>query len=300
MDHDTRSMPLSARTDGRARMTRQPALCADRASDRVQARAVKATARLMLDRKTARQAAWHFLFQIILPPSGRWGFISVGKNASTSTLKLLYQAEFGHPLSADAKPDHDINPEAAVHMLSDHGVFTRALWQGMSARDVTGAKGPGERLCIVRDPLARAVSGFRYIGTSHRARSQWFARDRFRMDAVVGFDWDRHPDTAEGFRRFLDYIAWQIDRDGADAVDAHWQPQATFIKPDIFRPTLQGRMEDMGTFYADLADRLGFLLPEEGTWSNRQAHGGAAFTPDAGSLRLCREIYAEDHERFGY
>ncbi|WP_238367969.1 sulfotransferase family 2 domain-containing protein [Mesobacterium pallidum] len=280
--------------------TGRPALCPAPVAARRQNRAVRATARLMPDKATARQAAWHFLFQVILPPSGRWGFISVGKNASTSTLKLLYQAEFGHALSADAKPDHDINPEAAVHMLAEHGVFTRALWQGLAARDLTGSGGPAERLAIVREPLARAVSGFRYIGKSHRARSQWFARDRFRMDAVVGFDWDSHPDTADGFRRFLDYIAWQIDRDGADAVDAHWQPQATFIKPDIFKPTLQGRMEEMDVFYASLADRLGFALPEGGSWSNRQSSGTAPFAPDAAAIRQVREIYAEDYERFGY
>ncbi|WP_118138393.1 sulfotransferase family 2 domain-containing protein [Oceanicella sp. SM1341] len=270
------------------------------AAPEAQDRAVNATFEAFPEQFPDRAAAWGFLFQVILPPSLRWGFISVGKNASSSTLRLLFRAEFGCDMSVRATPEHDINPSAALHMLVDHGVFSRAVWQGHSAQRLIGSNGPKERICVVREPFGRAVSGFRYLCKSHRAKSLWFARDRFRINAALGFDWDRHPDTAEGFRLFLRYVQWQAKTEGLDAIDAHWRPQVTFIKPEVFRPSITGRMEDMESYYRTLSERLDIALPDEGIWENRQSAAADELLQDREAHKLCQSIYAIDYEAFSY
>lgn len=246
------------------------------------------------------EAARAFLFQINLGPSMDWAFISVGKNASSSVKHALFERDYGCPMTADVKPVADINPSAAVHLLAHHRVFTTALFQGLSAEDLTGPNGPAERICVVRDPFARAVSAFRYLCKSHHDRSEWFLQDRFQMNAVVQFDWDHHTDTVEGFHRFLDFIAWQIHTEGADKVDGHWQPQVDFIQPQVYQPTLVGRMEAMETFWTELSDRLGRGSPIQHPWENRQSAARDALTQDLSARRKVQEIYAEDYAAFGY
>lgn len=248
----------------------------------------------------SEEAARLFLFQIILPPSLRWAFISVGKSASTSTMHALYQAEFGHPFTAVTTPLSDINPDGSTHLLTDYRVFGRALWQGMTAQDITSSSTIRERICVVRHPLERAISGFRYICRSHEERARWFAAERFQMDAVVGFDWERHIYTSEGFERFLRFIEWQLDQFGSESVNGHWRPQLAFIKPAVFRPTLIGRMEDMAGYYTTLAERLELSQPLHPSWKNRQPDAEFDFLKTDLTLALCQKIYGADYEHFGY
>ena len=246
------------------------------------------------------KAARDFLFQTILPPSMRWCFVSVGKNASSSTLRFLFRAEFGCDLTVKVTPKHDINPAAEVHMLAEYGVFSRALWQGLSAQNLLGDAGPPERICVVRDPHARAVSAFLYLCQSQAVASQWFASDRIRMNAVTGFDWERDANTEDGFLRFLDYIAWQIETEGPDMVNAHWRPQVTFIKPTLFNPTVTGRMEDLGRYFRTLSERLDTPMPQVTPWENRQPAGPNAVSSNVSARSMCHKIYAADYETFGY
>ncbi len=245
-------------------------------------------------------SARSFLSQVILPPSMKWGFISVGKNASSSVLNLLFRAEFGTRLGVSVTPESDINPAAAIHMLADNRVFARALHRGLSLPDLLGAQGPKERICVVREPMARVVSAFRYFCRSDTLHSRWFAGDRFRINAALGFDWARHPGTAEGLHRFLRYIAQELDQVGADHVNGHWRPQVDFIKPDAFAPTLTGRMEDMETFYRALSTRIGFSPDGPAPWENRQNTEADPLLADAPARTLCQQIYGRDYEAFGY
>ena len=245
-------------------------------------------------------SAKNFLFQIILPPSMRWGFISVGKSGSSSTLRYLFQAEFGCEFTAKAAPLNDINPSAAVHMLTEHGVFSRAFWRGLSIQELISERGPKERICVVRNPHDRAISAFRYLCQSHVLESRWFARDRFRMNAVVGFDWGRHTDTLEGFILFLEYIKWQVETEGADRVNGHWRSQFTFVKPPIFRPTIVGRIEDMNLFFRTLSERLEKSPRDNAPWENSQSTGDDPLRSDPRARALCEQIYAADYEAFGY
>jgi hypothetical protein len=246
------------------------------------------------------KAARDFLFQAILPPSMRWCFMSVGKNASSSTLRFLFRAEFDCELTVNVTPRSDINPSAQVHMLTEHRLFSRALLLGISAPDLLGAEGPQERICVVRDPFARAISAFRYLCRSHILGSRWFAFDRFRMNAVSKFNWERDVDTERGFIIFLEYVAWQIDADGPEAVNAHWQPQFTFIKPAVFNPTVIGRMEDLGCYFRTLSERLDAPFPEALPWDNRQPTAPQDLRSSMRAQAICKEIYAADYEAFGY
>ncbi|WP_281841517.1 hypothetical protein [Sinisalibacter aestuarii] len=110
-----------------------------------------------------------FLQLTILPPSQRWMFFSAGKAASSSTLNLLFEMEFGRPLSVHFDAPHDINPSAVVHQLANHGVFSRALKLGLGMPDLLAL--PAERLLVVRNPYARAVSAFRYLCRSDELRA---------------------------------------------------------------------------------------------------------------------------------
>jgi hypothetical protein len=245
------------------------------------------------------EAARRFLRQVILPPSLRWSFVSVGKNASSSILRLLFKAEFGIDLTVSCAPVRDINPSAEIHMLMDYGVFSRALLRGLSLRHLLNHLGM-ERICVVRDPFARAISSFRYFCRSNEKSARWFARDRFRINAGLGFDWNKHPGTPEGFQIFLRYLQWEINEFGVDFLDAHWRPQFDFIKPRAFRPTLIGNVEDIGSFYKSLAERLGFPLPDTQIWENRQIGSDDDLHNDHMARKLCEEIYLKDYEWLNY
>lgn len=246
-----------------------------------------------------RHAASEFLSQIILGPSLSWAFISTGKNASTSTLRFLFEVEFGVPLTVRFDHLHDINPDAVVHQLAAHGVFQRALALGLDARQVQ--QDPYVlRACIVRHPLDRAISGFRYFCRSNELGKSWFIADRLRANAF-GFDWDTMPHTARGFEMFLRYIQNEQARVGVSWLDAHWRPQADFIKPAVFEPQLIGRMEHLDDFFVELADRLNTTVRPPAARANAQPSvTRAEFASDEAVRRLVRSIYASDYEAFGY
>lgn len=245
-------------------------------------------------------AARFFLFHIIMPPSRRWAFMSTGKNAGTSTLRFLFRLEFGVELTVRFQSPTDINPDAVVHQLPDNAVFSRALYLGLSAKDIAEHSGI-ERLCIVRNPYDRAVSAFTYFCKSNELAKSWFLGDRLRINATVGFDWQTMPYTVAGFRRFLRYIELERERVGVHALDGHWRPQSAFIIPELYRPTLVGRMEDLPTFYKTVAERLRQPLPDlAGYASNRQEAAPAALLRDEAARRIVERVFRRDFEIFGY
>lgn len=245
-----------------------------------------------------RQAVAQFLRQTILGPQGDWAFVSIGKNASSSTLMFLYELEFGHPLTASFNSPVDINPSAVVHQLADHGIFARAFQQGVAAQELQ--KADKTRMMVCRNPFDRAVSAFRYFCKSNETGAQWFLRDRLRIDASVGFDWRTMPGTVEGFRRFLHYIELEAEAVSVYLLNAHWRPQKAFVHPEVYRPNLIGRMEDLGAFYRAIEDRLGKRSATEVPVQNRQAAAHPELGQDTAARRLVERIYAQDFEAFGY
>ncbi|MCB1396685.1 MAG: sulfotransferase family 2 domain-containing protein [Rhodobacter sp.] len=242
------------------------------------------------------EAARAYLRLIIVPPSMRWGFMSVGKTASSSILTLLFKAEFGTDLTVSLQPGRDINPAAPVHMLADCQVFSRAYLLGLSAGEVLGPKGPRERIVMLREPMQRAASAFRYFCLSDTMQSPWFLPDRLRINAAFGFDWRVHPGTIDGFRLFLRFVEAEAERVGVDAVDGHWRPQHDFIKPAVFQPTITGKMDDMAGFVRALEERLGLPMTASMPWENRQRVEVDPFEVDAEAVALCQRIYARDFD----
>ena len=247
----------------------------------------------------SREGARRWLNRMILPPSMRWAFASIGKSASTTTLRFLFKAEYGTELTARYDSRHDINPGAVVHQLAEAGVFARAYALALDA-DALVAR-TTERICVVRDPAARALSAFAYLCRSDREASPWFLTDRLRLNAF-GFDWTRHPDTAEGLRIFLDFIEAETELAGVQSLNPHWIPQTAFVLPGLFQPTLIGRMEALPEFFAELAQRLDQPAPTEIGWENRQSHDDQARAMlDAPGMRArIEQVYATDYARFGY
>jgi len=242
-----------------------------------------------------------FLNYIFTPADGRWAFRPNGKTGTTSALYFLFHLVTGHPLSARLQISDSMNPDQAAHELHRAQVFCFLLAQKINP---TTYLRKTLRLTTVRDPLARAVSGFRYLCRSDAAGMAQFYPERARLCALTGFDWDRHPNTPDGFVRFLDYLRLELAHQTERPVDSHFRPQVLNILPGLFRPELVGRCEDLPTFFAEIAERLELPLPEgalEAAPRNRAQDDVVAetlITPAA--RRLVTEIFAPDYEAFGY
>ncbi|SIQ23975.1 Sulfotransferase family protein [Paracoccus thiocyanatus] len=249
---------------------------------------------------SAPEAAAQFLRSIHMPASFRWAFLNNGKSGTSSARRLLFELEFGVPLTAKWDVPGDINSDAIVHhMQGPAGILRPALVIPNGVARLESAL----RITTVRHPVDRALSGFDYLCRSHELRHGWFSADRLRMNAMVGFDWSRHPRTEQGFARFLHYVARIRAEAGSMSVDPHWRAQIENIRPAIFRPDLIGRVEDMPGFFAELATRLDRPLPEDNdrTASNQQDHRSErSALLSAANRAAIRELYAADFEWLGY
>ena len=247
-----------------------------------------------------------FFGYMVTPPGGRWAFRPNGKTATTRTLEVLFQLEFGHPNTAEGDVAFDLNPDGAAHRMTQAQVFRHLI-----ERDE--AEMPDDYLrralyvVTVRDPAARALSAFRYLCRAHAERHAQFLPERLRMCAAVGFDWQRHPGTTEGFALFLRYLQLSIEAGGTRPIDNHWVPQVRTIRPDLFAPDLIGRSEDMVPFFTALVDHLARPghAPDPRALAARRSNvqGAAADTIslNAPEIRaLLTACYAEDYETFGY
>lgn len=239
-----------------------------------------------------------FMRSISLPASLRWAFLNNGKAATSSARRFLFRIEFGSALSVHWQPEWDINPDGVAHHLQGASGIFRSL---VAIDDARGALDRALRLTTVRHPVDRVLSAFDYLCRSHELRHGWFVDDRLRMNAVLGFDWDRDPRTARGFEMFLNYVLWA--RDTVGWLDPHWRPQIDNICPAAYRPQIVGRVEDMRGFFFAVADQLSQPLPEDYALApaNRQEHRSdrsALLTP--ASLALIENLYAADFDWLGY
>lgn len=235
---------------------------------------------------------------IHLPASLRWAFLNNGKAGTSSARRFLFELEFGVPLTAAWDVPQDINPDAVVHNLQGPSGLLRGA---IALPDMMGAVEGALRLVTVRHPTARALSAFEYVCKSHDLRHSWFSQDRLRMNALVRFDWNDDPRTAAGFEKFLDFIAIIGELAGRSAVNPHWRPQVENILPEVYRPDVVGRLEDMDAFYRMVADHLGQPLPASVmSRANRQSYRSSRddlLTPAA--LAMIERVYAADFEWLG-
>ncbi|MFA3917162.1 sulfotransferase family 2 domain-containing protein [Ruegeria hyattellae] len=240
-----------------------------------------------------------FMSEVVVPPSLRWAYKGNGKTGTSSTKRFLFELEFGVSLTTQIDPPSDINPDAAAHRLTSANVYREisALSSGLAVLETT------LRLTTVRNPTSRATSAFLYLCASSDQRHVWFSDERLRMNALVGFDWQRDVRTSRGMDKFLNYIQIMIENHGVDTINRHWRPQVASIKPRVLRPHLIGKTEEMETFYRDIAERLDRPLPDN--WVTPRANRNVSdFDPEtllsAEALSRIEVIYAKDFEEFGY
>lgn len=238
----------------------------------------------------------YFLYTFV-PRNLAWAFKPNNKAGSSSVLAFLFALEFGQPLSAEIADPFE--QDTITHRLAEARLLAR-LPEHPDVTDAQASLAQCLRLTTVRHPASRALSGYFYICRAQQAGSEAFARHRLRMTALVGFDWARHTGTPDGFLRFLDWIGAEEELGGWMA-DAHFRPQTTNIRPEILRPDIIGRTEDLGAFYTAVCARLGRELPH-GVMQprNRQPETDPSpfFTPEV-RARIAR-IFAADFAAFDY
>lgn len=239
-----------------------------------------------------------FLGNICLPVSGLWAYAMTTKAASSSMKRLLFQLEFGQPLTTDVNDPDDLNGDAATTRLLD----TRLLARAHDVEDPAAALAGALRITTVRDPALRAVSAFKHLCRAHARSDIPFYAERLHISALTGLDWAKDSYRSAGLERFLTFVDWAYDAGRTDLVDLHWRRQVDLIRPDVFRPDLTARVEDMTPFLHRIAERLGKPLPASFVMPHANASPAATgrdlVTPAAEAL--IRKIYAADYDAFGY
>jgi hypothetical protein len=239
------------------------------------------------------------LHRIHLPATLDWAFLNNSKAGTSSARRFLFRLHFGVPLTTAWHVPNDINTDSVVQNLQGPA----GLWRQSGAlpaplRTLDAAL----RLTTVRHPVSRAVSAFAYICAANDQAHSRFVMDRLRMNVVVRFDWTSDPRTADGFCKFLDYVAWCQETIHPADINPHWRPQIDNVLPQVFRPDIVGRLEDLPAFYRDVAARLDKPLPDGFAHpaSNRQTYSkGRDVLTDAAMERI-RHIYARDFAWLGY
>jgi hypothetical protein len=244
-----------------------------------------------------------FFRNMMVPACGSWVFCPNGKTGSTSVLQFLFHLMFGAPLStrvlirAEAQTEGD-----TAHQLVESRVFAWLALMG-DGHDPLAVFDAALRLTTVRDPFTRAVSGFLYLCRSQEMMSPRFLDVRQRLCAMQRFDWDSHPGTHDGFLRFLDHVEAELAHHDTLPVDSHFRPQVLNVRPGIVRPHLTGRCEDLPSFFTAIAARLERPLPEGldlDARHNRQPDDGRDIFDTPASRARVAQIFAADHEAFGY
>lgn len=255
------------------------------------------------DQFASPREANQFFRNMVVPACGSWVFVPNGKTGTSSTLFFLFHLMFGVPLTTRTFSETQM-PAASgtAHHLVEARVFARLALIG-EGRDPVQIFDQALRLCTVRDPFARAVSGFRYLCLSQEKQAPQFLEDRQRLCAMTGFHWDRDPGREAGFLRFLDYIEASLPHHDSRPVDSHFRPQVMNLRLEVTQPHLIGRCEDLPGFFRESATRLDRPLPEGldlDARHNRQPDAGrAAFDTPATRARVA-ELFAADYDALGY
>ncbi len=241
-----------------------------------------------------------FFNGIITPASNAWAYAPSGKASTSATRGLLFELEFGVPNTVKVTIPGDQNTAAGMHATVDARVF-RQLSGRADLSSLAGYIRETTFIAVVRNPVTRIWSAFRYLCQSNELAREQFAADRIRLTAITGFDWTRDTGTRAGFEKFLDYIAVTLERDTGQLPNRHWRPQWMNVRPDLFLPDILGRTEAMGEFARALSERFGKDLPET---VPRLNEGPPAEMPswmeEPSVMGRVRTVFERDFEAFGY
>lgn len=273
-----------------------------RPAGKVHERAIGATLKEHRDVFVDRDEVRQLLARICLPASERWAFVVTGRAATTTTLALLFEAEFGVPFSVRARVESNPNESVGLHALMWHDVFSAALSLPRSLGNLAEDR-TLERIAVVRHPANRAASAFHYLCRSN-AEARWdFFADRVKMASMFGLNFETMAGKSNGFVRFLEYVAADFEENGRTRVNTHWRPQSLLIFPQQYRPTLIGKCEFYSRFQRELFERLD--RPNHSTKqhlnrSDADTDSRRALFEDPAAARLVRQLYEDDFGLFGY
>lgn len=198
--------------------------------------------------------------------------------------------EFGKDITTSVVTQNNISTDMSPHLLDKAGIFMSPL----QAHHNPARFEHSLRFTVIRDPVKRAVSSFRYLCRAHEEHSPHFAPLRLRMSALVGFDWETDINSTVGLEKMVSYVALAM-ADKQILLDPHIAPQTASLHPALFRPYMTGRMEELPRFLSNLAEELGateFRAPKN---KMRNAGGGHNAIMVNRRLRtLIEEVFRED------
>lgn len=203
------------------------------------------------ERFTDRPEAERMMERVLVPATFRWAYATNAKAATTAILMALYRLEFGHALTARMDDPFGMNSEQSPHQLAAPRIFARLD----QVADPLPRLDTALRFAAVREPFARALSGFRYICRAQEIGTSFLFSERVHMDAEHGFDWNTDPLTEKGFLIYLDYVEAGTTRPYPNP-NPHLRPQWMNINAGPFRPDLLGRIEALPALFTALAERL--------------------------------------------
>lgn len=215
------------------------------------------------------------LKRVTMPASGTWAYARIPKNGTHTVLDALFFMECGTNVTTQVRDPLNTSEDKAPHILLDAGIFRDPLRAGFGPEVLEHAT----RFTIVRDPVKRALSGFRYLEQSHEAATPHLAATRLQLSALTQFDWAQDTGTAKGFGKYLDLMEFAAETPGY-ALDAHFAAQTLSVDPAHFQANLTGRLEELPAFLSKLAEVLDRPVPPVTTNANATKSGGFTASPD--------------------
>lgn len=206
--------------------------------------------------------------QIYLLAEQRVAYVSNPKVACTSLKLMMERINRGDP---------DLIMK--VHHDREFPTLKQIGWPKVKALLAEGVYG----FTFVRDPVRRAVSGYR--------DKMAVARFRSEINEVLG----RDPDETIRFDQFLDALEQQEPQD----MNPHWRPQHLVLMMDAIEYDYIGRLERISEDLDHIRQASG--LPKVDIEHRNQARTDRPevdITPERRSR--IEKIYAEDYERLGY
>lgn len=193
-----------------------------------------------------------YLDTLTLPASGAWAYARIPKTGTHSVLAALHRFEFDCEITTPVQVGDNTSDDMAPHLLDVAGVFMSPLQTHHAPEVLTNAL----RFTLVRNPVQRAVSGFRYLCRSHETASRHLAPTRLRISAATGLDWNAEANTAVGLEKMVRFVEASLDVKRMQ-LDGHIAPQTMILDHEVFKPYMTGRTEDMGRFLTSLSEELG-------------------------------------------
>ncbi len=210
---------------------------------------------------------------------GTLTYIKNSKAACTTVAQLIYREGFREPFDGDI-----------------HHAPLGYLSPGLDWREMLNRFEKGPSFSIVRNPEARAVSGF--FDFFVRARNPGAEKHRKYAEA---FGLYSGSDLSTRFDSFLDYVSVSLERSPLET-DRHFRPQHINLGHGHFTLTHVGKVEspteDLERIGRDTGVRLVWERMETVARTNSTKSDTFAVSP--AQRKRIQKLFASDYELYGY